>query len=169
MTRYLHILLIALAIATAACSGRETPNPPTEGDHAPNFTLNDLSGKPTTLADMKGSVVLLNFWATWCPPCREEIPSMAALNRIMSGKPFRMLTVSVDEGGREAVIDYFNRSRTSLPTLLDSKGKVGKKYGVSGVPETFVIDRNGVIIKKIIGPFNWSGPEALKLLNDAMK
>jgi thiol-disulfide isomerase/thioredoxin len=167
--RYLHILLLTIAIAAAACTGGETFKPPAEGEYAPDFTLNDLAGKPTTLSELKGSVVLLNFWATWCPPCREEIPSMAALNRIMSGKPFRMLTVSIDQGGREAAIDYFNRSGTSLPTLLDSEGKVGKKYGITGVPQTFVIDKNGVIIKKIIGPLNWSGPEALRLLNDAMK
>ena len=169
MKRYLHFFLFTLFFAAAACTGGETFKPPAEGEYAPDFTLNNLDGKPTTLTKLKGSVILLNFWDTWCTSCREEIPSMASLNRIMTGKPFRMLTVSIDQGGREAVVEYFNRSKTSLPTLIDNEGKVAGMYGITGVPETFVIDKNGVIIKKIIGPINWSGPEALRLLNDAMK
>jgi peroxiredoxin len=169
MKRYLHILLLTLLFAAGACSCGESSKSPSVGEYAPDFTLNDLDGKPTKLAELKGSVVLLHFWATWCTPCRDEIPSMAALKRIMSGRPFRMVMISLDRGGREAVIDYFKMSRTSLPTLLDSEGKIAGMYGIPGVPATFVIDRNGVIIKKIVGPVNWSGPEALGLLNDAMK
>jgi len=168
MKRYLHIFLLTLLFAAAACTGGETLKPPVEGEYAPDFTLNNLDGKPITLTRFKGSIVLLNFWATWCPSCREEIPSMASLNRIMRGKPFRMLTVSIDQGGRDAVVVYFKRSKTPLPTLIDNEGKVAGMYGITGVPETFVIDKKGVIIKKIIGPYNWSGPEALRWLNDAM-
>lgn len=100
MLRYLSIIVLCLVISLSACSRNETPVPAVEGKQAPDFTLSDLSGKKTRLSDLKGTVVLVNFWATWCPPCREEIPSMAALNRIMAGKPFRMLAISIDQGGK---------------------------------------------------------------------
>ena len=169
MPRHIRIFVLSLAIALAACSSSEPPMPAVVGKVAPDFTVRDLAGNPTKLSDLKGNVVLVNFWATWCPPCREEIPSMAALNRIMSGRPFRMLAISVDQGGKGAVEDYFKRSGTSLPALLDSDEKVGKLYGITGVPETFVIDKRGVIIKKVIGPLDWSHPEVVNFLIEAMK
>lgn len=169
MLRYFLICMLSLAISLSACSRNETPVPAVEGKQAPDFTLSDLAGKKTRLYDLKGSVVLVNFWATWCPPCREEIPSMAALNRIMTGKPFRMLAISIDQGGKGAVSDYFNRNGTSLPALLDSDGKVGNLYGITGVPETFVIDKTGVIIRKVVGPLDWSAHDVVTFLDNAMK
>jgi peroxiredoxin len=139
------------------------------GKQAPDFVLADISGLKTRLSDLKGEVVLVNFWATWCPPCREEIPSMAALNRLMAGKPFRMLAISIDQGGKGAVKAFFKESGLTIPVLLDSDGSVGKLYGITGVPETFVIDRKGVIIKKFIGPLDWSAPEVVNFLTGAMK
>lgn len=170
MTRIISIFAVCLSIFMAACSSKETPKVAVvEGAQAPDFTLGDLSGNKTRLSDLKGNVVLVNFWATWCPPCREEIPSMAVLNRVMTGKPFRMLAISIDQGGKGAVSEYFSRSGTALPALFDPDGKVGKLYGITGVPETFVIDKRGVIIKKVIGPIDWSDPAVVKFLEDAMK
>ncbi len=169
MPRHICIFVLSLAFALAACSRSEPPMTAVVGKDAPDFTLGDLAGNATKLSELKGKVVLVNFWATWCPPCREEIPSMAALNRIMAGRQFRMLAISVDQGGKGAVEDYFKRSGTSLPALLDSDDKVGKLYGITGVPETFVIDKRGVIIKKVIGPMEWSHPEVVKFLDEAMK
>ncbi|SNB44736.1 TlpA disulfide reductase family protein [Geobacter sp. DSM 9736] len=161
-------LLVALTLAVlAACSKKEAP--PAEGKPAPGFALKDLAGGETSLEGLRGKVVLLNFWATWCPPCREEIPSMMKLNQAMAGKPFQMVAVSIDEGGKEAVQRYFQSSGTSLPTLLDTEQKVGRRYGITGVPETFVIDRKGVIMKKVIGPMDWSQPEVVKYLEELMK
>jgi thiol-disulfide isomerase/thioredoxin len=114
-------------------------------------------------------VALVNFWATWCPPCREEVPSMAELNRLMAGKPFRMLAISIDQEGKEAVEAFFKQANTALPAYLDSDGAIGKRYGITGVPETFVIDRKGVILKKVIGPLDWTAPEVVKFLDEAMK
>ena len=168
MKRLVSIILLICIINLAACSTREAPQPPEEGKPAPDFTLVDLAGQKTRLSDLKGKVVLVNFWATWCPPCREEIPSMADLNRIMAGKPFRMLAISIDQGGKEAVESFFRQSKTILPALLDTDGAVSKLYGTTGVPETFVIDRKGVIIKKVIGALNWSDREVVEFLNEAM-
>ena len=169
MTRFVYIFLLFFIISLPACSNREAPKPAAEGKQAPDFILADIYGRETRLSDLNGEVVLVNFWATWCPPCRDEIPSMVTLNRLMTGKPFRMLAISMDQGGKDAVNDFFKKSGLTLPVLLDSDGSVGKLYGITGVPETFVIDRKGVIIKKFIGPLDWSAPEVVNFLTDAMK
>jgi thiol-disulfide isomerase/thioredoxin len=169
MKRLVSISLLLCIVTLIACSRKETPQPAMEGKAAPDFTVRDLAGKETRLSDLKGKVALVNFWATWCPPCREEVPSMAELNRLMAGKPFQMLAISIDEGGKEAVEAFFRQANTSLPAYLDSNGTIGKMYGITGVPETFVIDRNGVIIKKLIGPLDWTAPEVVKFLNEAMQ
>ena len=94
---------------------------------------------------------------------------MADLNRLMAGKPFRMLAISIDQGGKEAVESFLKQANTLLPAYLDSNGAIGKMYGITGVPETFVIDRKGVIIKKVIGALNWSSPDVVKFLNETMQ
>jgi thiol-disulfide isomerase/thioredoxin len=169
MKRLVSIALLLCIIILTACSRKETAQLAMEGKAAPDFTVRDLAGKETRLSDLKGKVALVNFWATWCPPCREEVPSMAELNRLMAGKPFQMLAISIDEGGKEAVEAFFRQANTSLPAYLDSNGTIGKMYGITGVPETFVIDRNGVIIKKLIGPLDWTAPEVVTFLNEAMQ
>jgi peroxiredoxin len=169
MKHIVAIVLLFIIITLTGCSRREAPQPAIEGGVAPDFTVQDLLGKETRLSDLKGKVLLVNFWATWCPPCREEVPSMAALKLIMGGKPFQMLAISIDQGGKEAVEAFFKQANTSLPAYLDNNGAIGKMYGITGVPETFVIDRKGVIIKKIIGPLDWSAPEVVKFLNETMQ
>ena len=136
---------------------------------APDFTANDLNGKPVTLSQLRGKVVLVNFWATWCPPCREEIPSMVKLNRQMAGKPFQMLPLSINEEGKKEVESFFKSTGQTLPALLDSEQQVGKLYGITGVPETFVIDKKGVIVKKVVGGMDWSAPEVINFIDGLMK
>lgn len=164
MKRWICAVFLLAAFMASGCTKREAPA--VEGSLAPDFTLNDLSGRPVQLSSLKGKVVLLNFWATWCPPCREEIPSMFRLNQAMQGKPFQMLAVSIDEGGKDAVQAFFKKGGAALPALLDTDGKVARRYGTTGVPETFVIDAKGVIMKKIIGPIDWSSPQVLAALDD---
>ena len=161
MKRWICALFLLLAVT--ACNKQEAPA--TEGAQAPDFTLNDLSGRPVQLSSLRGKVVLLNFWATWCPPCREEVPSLLRLNQSLQGKAFQMLAVSVDEGGREAVQAFFRKQGAALPALLDTEGKVSRLYGTTGVPETFVIDSRGVIVKKVLGPIDWSSAEVLSALD----
>lgn len=93
---------------------------------------------------------------------------MMRLNTAMAGKPFRMLCVSIDDGGKVAVEEFFRKTGFSLPTLLDSDKRAGKLYGITGVPETFVIDGNGVILKKIVGAMEWDRPDVIAFLNDAL-
>jgi thiol-disulfide isomerase/thioredoxin len=167
MKRYFCLSLVLFLFVIPGCAKEEKDLPAVEGNAAPNFTLKDLSGRDTKLADLKGKVVVLNFWATWCPPCREEIPSMMRLNQAMGGKPFQMLAASENEGGKEEVEAFFKQSGTMLPALLDSNQAVGKRYGLTGVPETFVIDKKGVILKKVVGAIDWNDPAVIKYLSDA--
>jgi thiol-disulfide isomerase/thioredoxin len=142
---------------------------PTEGAVAPDLSVPDLSGKEARLSDLRGKVVILNFWASWCPPCREEMPSMVKLNNAMAGKQFQMLAVSIDEGGKKAVEAYSAKSGIKLPFYLDIDGKGSRLYGTTGVPETFIIDKKGVILKKIVGGMDWSHPDVARFLEDAVK
>ena len=170
MRRWVGVALVVMACLACSCSKKKEqgtdPANVTEGVVAPLFTALDLAGKEVALADLRGKVVLVHFWATWCPPCREEIPSMVKLNQIMAGKPFQMLALSVDEGGKPAIEEFLNRKGLSLPALIDNEQRVAKSYGVSGVPRSFIIDKKGVIRKKIIGGFDWSTPDAVQFLTD---
>jgi len=160
------VLLLALVLASG-CNKRLEPA--TEGKTAPDFTLKDLNGRPVQLSSLRGKVVLVNFWATWCPPCREEIPSMVRMNQAMQGKPFQLLAISIDEGGKDAVTAFFQKAGATLPALLDTDGAVARTYGTTGVPETFVIDTKGVIMKKVVGAMDWSSPQVLAALEELGK
>jgi len=140
-----------------------------EGKPVPDISVSSLKNVPLKLSDLKGKVVLLNFWATWCPPCREEMPSMMKLNSAMSGKPFEMIAISIDEGGVPDIESFFKTSGYSLPTYTDPGGAAQKAYGITGVPESFVIDKNGVLVKKVIGPLAWDSPETISFLEGLMK
>ena len=116
MKKILVLLCCAVALV-AGCSKEKTDMPgkaPAKKIQAPEISVVSLDNQQLTLASLKGKVVLLNFWATWCPPCREEIPSMMKLNTFMAGKPFQMVCVSVDEGGKKAVEEFFRNSGFSL-------------------------------------------------------
>lgn len=136
---------------------------------APDFSVKDLNGKEVRLSTLKGKVVMVNFWATWCPPCKEEIPSLMKLNKSMEGKPFQMLAISIDDGGKEIVERYFRVSGNSLPAYLDTDGNVSRLYGTTGVPETFIVDRNGLIQKKVVGGMDWNSKEVLAYLDELEK
>ena len=129
------------------------------GSRAPEFTATDLaSGRLKRLADYRGTVVLLNVWATWCQPCRVEMPSLERLHRRLGGADFRVVAVSVDEQGPDVVAKFAQDLGLSFEILHDRSGAIQAAYQTTGVPESFVIDRDGVIIKKVIGPAEWDGP-----------
>jgi cytochrome c biogenesis protein CcmG/thiol:disulfide interchange protein DsbE len=125
------------------------------GFPAPDFVLSGLDGRRYQLSALRGQVIFLNVWATWCPPCREEMPSMQRLYRRLQGHDFTMLAVSVDEGGADVVRRFIDRVGVTFPVLLDPHGTVATRYGVTGFPETFVIDRQGQVIHHTIGPEEW--------------
>jgi len=125
------------------------------GYAAPDFDLPDLTGKRHSLAEYRGKVVFLNLWATWCPPCREEMPAMERLYQRLEGRDFVMLAVSQDEQGAQAVAPFVEQMNLSFTVLLDPEASMSPRYGVTGYPETFVIDRDGRVIEHTIGPADW--------------
>jgi len=129
------------------------------GSRAPEFQAVDLrTGRPATLADYRGRVVLLNVWATWCQPCRIEMPAMERLSRDLAGTDFRIVAVSVDEGDSSVVNAFAKELGLTFDILHDRSGAIKRSYQTTGVPESFVIDRHGVIVKKVIGASQWDGP-----------
>lgn len=127
---------------------------------APDFVLNDLNGTSHSLAAYRGKVVFLNLWATWCPPCREEMPSMEKLHQKFAADGLVLLAVSEDEGPSQGVEAFTRSLGLTFPILLDPEGKLPGRYGVTGYPETFLIDRSGRIVQHIVGPEDWFSPEA---------
>ncbi len=131
----------------------------------PKLCLEDLNGEKVQLAALKGKIIFLNFWATWCGPCIEEMPSMEALYQQYKKTDFLFLTISIHCGGREPVRRFIERHRYRIPILLDPAGKTLEVFEISRIPATLIIDRNGRIIGRVIGPRNWSSPEVLSLVN----
>ena len=167
----LFCLVAAISLLLASCNKNVANTTVTikENSPAPEVTITGINGAAVKLSELKGKVVLLNFWATWCPPCRDEIPSMVKLNNIIGGKSFQMLAVSIDEGGRAAVESFLKSSGMNLPAYIDSDNRAARTYGIKGVPETFIIDKQGILVKKIIGPIEWDNPEVVAFLDNLMK
>ena len=129
------------------------------GQSALDFNLADLTGIDVTLSTMRGKVILLNFWATWCPSCRREMPSLETLYRdFRSYHDFAVLTVSIDQGGKPAVTQFMANNGYDFPVVLDPSNATSVAYGLSGIPSTFVIGRAGQIIWNCAGALNWSDP-----------
>lgn len=157
----LIILVSCLPLFITACG--QGPKVATVGETAPDFTLVDRKGKTWTLSELKGQVVFVNFWATWCPPCREEMPSMQRLYTMLPKDKFKMLAIlnSDDPAMADTFLRKFN---ITIPVLNDQKNKVGPKYGLTGLPETFIIDKTGVLREKFIGPAPWDSLEIIQML-----
>jgi len=167
MKKHVWLVLVMMLLVVAGCAKRDLP--PEEGKQAPDFTLPNLAGERLRLADLRGKVVLVHFWGTFCPPCRQELPSLVALNGVMAGKPLQLLAIAVDPGGKEVVEEFLKKAGVTLPALLDPQGSVARRYGTTGVPETFIIDQKGVIVKKIVGAVEWNDPSAIGYLNELIE
>ncbi|MFB3812697.1 MAG: TlpA family protein disulfide reductase [Terriglobales bacterium] len=154
-----HILALALMLALAACY--RGPRPGQIGSPAPDFTIQD-GNRTVALRDFRGKVVLLNFWATWCPPCVEEMPSLVDLQKRM-GDRITVLAVSVDMDG-DAFTKFVKDRKVDLLAVRDADQRSNSLYGTFKFPESYVIDREGKIRRKFIGPVNWNDPEIEKYL-----
>jgi len=157
------VLTVVLLLLGGCKSKEEAPARAAIGLPAPPFTLTDTEGKRWSLAELRGKVLFVNFWATWCPPCRGEMPSMEALNRSMQGKPFQMLTILVNDDPALAR-NFVASLGGTFPVLVSPDDAVGKAYGITGVPETFIIDGEGLLREKHIGPRDWNSEEAKAML-----
>jgi len=131
---------------------------------APAFRLMDLDGKLHSLAEHQGKVVFLNFWATWCGPCKVEMPAMEALYQDFQSQGLEILAVSVDQQGVVVTRPFKEAMGLSFPILHDSDYQVGLSYGARTLPMTYIIDRKGVIRQRVFGARDWNSPEARKLM-----
>jgi peroxiredoxin len=132
-----------------------------------DFVLADLHGRRVRLSDFKGKVVFLNFWTTWCPQCRVELPALEKLDRRFRNRAFAMLAVSLGEPASK-VSRFVKRQKLSFRVLLDTDGRVGRRFGIHSIPTTIIIDQNGAMIGKAIGSRPWDSPAALTLFEQLL-
>ena len=130
---------------------------------APDFTLETLDGKSTSLSSLKGQVVILNFWSASCGPCLIEMPALTKLASAMSGKPFTILGITPDPKAEAAYAA--KELRLNFPVLLDSTARVASAYGVSATPETFIIAPDGTVDNMVLGAANWADPSVIEYMN----
>jgi cytochrome c biogenesis protein CcmG/thiol:disulfide interchange protein DsbE len=157
--RVLVLSALFLSLLTGCYKGSR---PPRIGTAAPDFTVQD-SDHTVTLSQFRGKVVVLNFWATWCPPCVEEMPSLVQMQQKMKAKGVTVLAISVDENAG-AYQRFLQDHNINLLTVRDQSQKSNNLYGTFKFPETYIIDRNGVMRRKFIGPVDWNGPEIIDYL-----
>ena len=139
------------------------------GEPAPNFQLPDLNDHLVTLSDLRGKVVLLNFWATWCGPCRVEMPAMEQLYHTFVRKDFEILAVSIDAQGVAVTRPFQQEYHLTFPILHDADYRVGLMYGARSLPMTFLVDRQGVVRHQIFGARDWGTSEAQQLVQMLIK
>src|SRR4030043_372060 len=170
--RCFSVILILLVSFSFTAEGGEDDfyskikiNPIKGNKKAPDLSLKDLNGKEVEIKQFKGKVIFLNFWATWCGPCKEEMPGMEFLHRQFKEKDFLLLTISVDYEGIRPVQEFINKHQYTFPVLLDPKGETLDLFEVKGIPTTFLIDKKGKMLGKAIGPRDWKSIEVESLLN----
>jgi peroxiredoxin len=167
------IVLVGAAVYLVSSSSSRSPgewvNSVAVGDVAPDFQLEDTKGNKVALSDLRGKVVMVNFWATWCPPCIEEMPSMERLHEVMAGEDFVMLAINTEQNGRTIVPEFLQKTPYTFPILYDDKGVVQKLYGVYKFPESFIVGKDGKVVEKVVGPLDWSSTKTIKYLKGLTK
>ena len=159
------LILIAIAVATLFLvpETKVYKEIASVGQPAPDFEYADSTGKVWRLADLKGKVVYINFWATWCATCKGEMPQKALLKKKMEGKPFQMLGMLFRDDP-DNLPEYFKKHNVTIPTLISPDNNASKKFGITGVPETFIIDKDGIVREKLVGPRKWDTEESLAII-----
>jgi peroxiredoxin len=159
MRRFLLLVMTAV-ILIGGCDRGDNPN--LVGKQAPDFRVQD-EDRSVALSNFRGQVVMLNFWASWCPPCVEETPSMIAMQEQMRGR-ITILAVSTD-ADRDAYLKFLREEKTNFLTVRDGEQKSNRLYGTTAFPETYIIDREGVVRRKFIGPVDWTKPDIIQYLS----
>ncbi|MGC2062696.1 MAG: TlpA disulfide reductase family protein [Thermodesulfovibrionales bacterium] len=170
------IILIVFCVVAAALifflarSGREENRDVKESGSAPQLQVADAITNVKLLpSELQGKVLFINIWASWCQPCMEEMPSIEALYRDMSSsREFRMITILYKDSP-EAALGYMKSQGYTFPLYVDSDGISAKNYGVTGVPESFIVDKKGVLVKRVIGGMDWNSAEAKDYLQSLLK
>lgn len=161
----LGLLYLLLGLGQAAFAGEELK--PYAGTATPALQLKDLAGKPHDLKDYRGKVVMVQFWASYCPPCFKEMPSMVRLEQKLAGKPFVILAVNMGETDKE-VKEFLAKVKTDFTILMDNDGKALADWKVFVAPSTFLVDPKGVIRYTLQGGAEWDAPEYVKKINELL-
>jgi peroxiredoxin len=135
---------------------------------APDFTLLNIDGQQVSLQQYRGKVVFLNFWATWCIPCREEMAALERLHQTYQAQDLTIISIDLKEGA-DQVKAFFQKHSLSFPSLLDPDGVVFRDYLVAGMPTTYLIDRDGTLLARGVGGRDWTRAEALQLIQELLK
>ncbi len=151
LLRVITLVILALVLFTG-CSAESVRSGPQVGLKAPVFELKDLNGQTISLEDFRGKAVLLNFWATWCGPCRGEMPYLEEIYQEWSNKKLVLLAVNIGESSSQAK-GYLQNNNLSLPVLLDTREVVAQQYNITAIPTTFFVDKDGIIQDKVVGSF----------------
>jgi len=157
------VTLLAIGLLAALIGCYSGSHPARIGSNAPDFTLQDSDHK-VTLSQFRGQVVVLNFWATWCPPCIEETPALVRMQARLRDKGVVVIAVSIDADDA-AYHKFLKDYSVNMVTVRDAAKKASSLYGTFGWPESYVIDRNGVIRRKFIGAVDWNSPEVTDYLS----
>ncbi|MEW6001474.1 MAG: TlpA disulfide reductase family protein [Nitrospirota bacterium] len=166
----LVILLSGSLILLFGIIRQETPEIKNiESLKAPEFVLKDLNGNIYNSSDLRGSVLFINFWASWCEPCLEEMPSIENLyDHFKNDNHFRMFAVLYRDDYQKA-IGYMKENDFHFPVFLDNGENAARSFGITGVPETYIIDKKGILRGKVIGPEEWNSPEAITFISNLLK
>ena len=162
------ILFFSIIVGFTVIEQQDTSDIATVGQAAPDIELFNSNRDKTTLSSLKGSVVFINFWATWCESCVEELPS---INRLFSyfddNTDLKIVTILYKDDIHNA-LEYMSRNRYSFPVFFTMDSSAAKKYGITGIPESFIIDKKGIVRDKIIGPADWDTRRALEIFQMLM-
>lgn len=162
----IRLLVVALGMSALLAAG---PGLTADRQAAPGFSLQDVAGEQHSLREHLGKVVLINFWAASCPPCVYEMPALERLYRLLKDEGFVVVAVSGDETGSRAVMPVIDRLDISFPVLLDNESQVAALYGVSVRPTTYLVDRRGLLVTRIVGIRDWTGAEQLAAIRSLMR
>jgi thiol-disulfide isomerase/thioredoxin len=170
--------ILLVPVLLVACGQQDGPSPSTqavavqaslalvEGSAFPGVTLKSLSGENVPLQSLQGKMLVLNVWATWCPPCRREMPSLERLNTLLDPQRFAVLGLSTD-GDELLATEFLSSNHISFKNYFDRNGKLAKQLGLDGYPETFLIAQDGTLVKRVLGEQDWSSPAMIQMLEQA--
>jgi peroxiredoxin len=162
------LLLISIFVLTDAGTAVSASRGSLLGSRAPDFALRDMKGNYVSLTAMRGKVVVLNFWATWCPPCKLEMPSLNRLYNDYRTKGIEVVAISTDSS-EKGIRNYLGETRLSLRILQDQDGRISRLYGVYSLPTTYVIDQSGMVVLHYMGEQNWDSLEIRSKLEALLK
>jgi peroxiredoxin len=170
VTKYvLALVLIVSCVAPARAETGKGLRPIKGMVTAADFILKDLSGKPVRFSEFKGKVVLLNFWTTWCPPCRVEMPAMERLYQAYRDDGLVVVAVSMDRSPADKVKAFVEELGLNFPVLHDRDERVARLYSVPGVPTSYIVDARGRIMYRALGEYDWFGPTAKSTVEDLLR